>query len=50
MISEFMEYWLPCWYAALWILGSITIALVAGYYLGRMREQLSLLELLRPNL
>ncbi len=49
MMSEFMEYWLPCWYASLWILGSIAVALVAGYSLGRMREQLVLLEILRPE-
>ena len=44
MNSEFAEYWLPCWYASLWILGSIVVALVAGYSLGRAREQLALLE------
>lgn len=49
MIAEILDYWLPSWYASIWILVSMGIALVAGYELGRLREQLSLLEVLRPE-
>lgn len=49
MIAEIVEYWLPTWYASIWIFVSMGIALVAGYELGRMREQLALLEVLRPE-
>lgn len=49
MVAEILEYWLPSWYASIWILASMAIALVAGYELGRMREQLALLEVMRPE-
>ncbi len=43
-----MTEFLPCLYAALLIgLGAFAAA-AAGYVAGRMREQLALLEMLRP--
>ena len=44
-----MTEWLPCPYAAMWIGGSTVIAAVIGFLAGRMREQLALLEILRPE-
>jgi hypothetical protein len=43
-----MNDWLPCPYAAMLIGTSTVIAAVFGFYAGRMREQLALLELFRP--
>ena len=43
-----MNDWLPCGYALSLIGLSMVIAAVAGYWAGRMREQLALLEMLRP--
>ena len=49
MIAEIMEWWLPSWYASIWILVSMGIAMIAGYELGRIREQLALLEMMHPR-
>ncbi len=40
-----MSDWLPCLVA----LGYMLIAAIAGYWLGRWREQLHLLEVLKPE-
>ena len=40
---------IPCPYAAILIGGSTVIAAVIGFWVGRMREQLALLEVLRPE-
>ncbi len=40
-----MNNWLPCLLA----LGYMLIAGIVGYGLGRMREQLHLLEILKPE-
>ena len=39
-----MSNWMPCLLA----LGYMFVASVVGYWLGRKREQLALLELLKP--
>ena len=39
-----MSNWMPCLLA----LGYVLAASVVGYWLGRKREQLALLELLKP--
>ena len=44
-----MTEWLPCPYAAMWIGASTVIAAVIGFLAGRMREQLALLEIFRPE-
>lgn len=43
-----MTDWLPDVYCAILISLSIVIAAAAGFWAGRMREQLALLEILRP--
>ena len=40
---------IPCLYAAFLIGASTAIAAVIGFWAGRMREQLALLEILRPE-
>ena len=40
---------LPCQYAASLIGLATVIAAVLGFWIGRMREQLALLEILRPE-
>lgn len=40
---------LPCPYAASLIGLATVIAAVLGFWIGRMREQLALLEILRPE-
>ncbi len=40
---------LPCAYAATLIGGSTVIAAIIGFMAGRMREQLALLEVFRPE-
>ena len=40
---------LPCPYAATLIGLATVIAAVLGFWIGRMREQLALLEILRPE-
>ncbi len=44
-----MSDYLPCLYALVLIISGIVGAAVAGFELGRWREQLSLLELLKPQ-
>ena len=44
-----MTDWLPDVYCAILISLSIVIAAAAGFWAGRMREQLALLEILRPE-
>ena len=44
-----MTEWLPCPYAAMLIGASTVIAGVIGFWAGRMREQLALLETFRPE-
>jgi hypothetical protein len=39
-----MTEWLPCFYA----LGLMGAAAALGFWLGRMREQLALLEMCKP--
>ena len=41
--------WLPCPYAASLIGITTVIAAIMGFWIGRMREQLALLETLRPE-
>lgn len=41
--------WIPCAYALSLIGIGMAVAAVASYHLGRWREQLSLLEALRPE-
>jgi putative Mn2+ efflux pump MntP len=41
--------WLPCPYAASLIGLATAIAAVLGFWIGRMREQLALLETLHPE-
>jgi putative Mn2+ efflux pump MntP len=41
--------WLPCPYAASLIGLATVIAAVLGFWIGRMREQLALLETLHPE-
>ncbi len=43
-----MNDWLPCGYALSLIGVSMVIAAAAGFWAGRMREQLALLEIFRP--
>jgi zinc transporter ZupT len=40
---------IPCLYAAMLIGISTAVAAVIGFWAGRMREQLALLEILRPE-
>ena len=40
---------IPCLYAAMLIGGSTAVAAAIGFWAGRMREQLALLEILRPE-
>ena len=40
---------MPCPYAATLIGLATVIAAVLGFWIGRMREQLALLEILRPE-
>lgn len=44
-----MTEWMPCVYAAMLIGGSTAIAAAIGFWAGRMREQLALLEMCRPE-
>lgn len=44
-----MNDWLPCPYAASLISLATLIAAAMGFWIGRMREQLALLETLRPE-
>ena len=44
-----MTEWLPCPYAAMWIGASTVVAAAIGFWAGRMREQLALLETFRPE-
>ena len=44
-----MTDWLPCAYASILIGGSTAMAAVIGFWTGRMREQLALLEILHPE-
>lgn len=44
-----MNDWLPCLYAAMLIGLSTAIAGTIGFWAGRMREQLALLEIFRPE-
>lgn len=44
-----MNTWMPCGYAVGLMVVSAALALVVGYGLGRWREQLALLETLRPE-
>lgn len=44
-----MSEWVPCAYASSLIGAGMAVAIVAGYLLGRWREQLSFLEMLRPE-
>ncbi len=44
-----MSDWLPCSYAAMLIGISTVIAAAIGFWAGRMREQLALLEMFRPD-
>ncbi len=44
-----MNDWMPCPYAASLIGLSTIIAAVVGFWIGRMREQLALLEAFRPE-
>jgi hypothetical protein len=44
-----MTDWLPCAYAAMLMGASAVIAGAIGFVAGRMREQLALLELFRPE-
>ena len=43
-----MTDWLPDVYCAILISLGIVIAAATGFWAGRMREQLALLEILRP--
>ena len=45
-----MSEWVPCAYASSLIGAGMAVAIVAGYLLGRWREQLHLLEVLRPEI
>lgn len=45
-----MTDWLPCPYAAALIGLSTVVAAAMGFWIGRMREQLAMLELLRPEI
>lgn len=44
-----MNDWLPCLYAAALIGGTTVVAAIIGFMAGRMREQLALLEIFRPE-
>lgn len=44
-----MTDWMPCIYALALIAGGISTAGVVGFWLGRWREQLALLQTLRPE-
>ena len=44
-----MTDWLPCMYAATLIGGTTVVAAIIGFMAGRMREQLALLEIFRPE-
>ena len=45
-----MNDWIPCAYALSMIGIGMAVAAVASYLLGRWREQLYLLEVLRPEI
>jgi membrane protein DedA with SNARE-associated domain len=44
-----MSNWLPCLYATALIAIGSAVSAVAGYWLGRWREQLWLLEIFKPE-
>jgi hypothetical protein len=44
-----MTDWLPCLYAAILISSTGLIFAVIGYYVGRWREQMWLLEVCQPE-
>ena len=45
-----MNSWLPCGYAFTLIGVGMVIAAAAGFWAGRKREQLALLEMFRPEI
>ncbi len=44
-----MNDWLPCLYAVALIGGTSVAAAIIDFMVGRMREQLALLEMFRPE-
>jgi membrane protein DedA with SNARE-associated domain len=44
-----MTHWLPCLYATVLITAGSAVAAALGYLVGRWREQLWLLEILKPQ-
>jgi hypothetical protein len=44
-----MNDWMPCFYAAMLMGGSSVVVAFIGFMAGRMREQLALLEMFRPE-
>ncbi len=44
-----MNDWLPCLYATTLIGAGTVAAAILGFMVGRMREQLALLEIFRPE-